>query len=215
MIKSTLQSLPVYYMGTAKILTRITKVLTDLMRRFFWELDQKRYLAYVAWDKIAKPVLEGGLGIRDLNSLNDALLMKYLFQVAAGENLPWVQIVKAKYLPQSCLWASKREYQCTYFWRSIMRLRDKLILMIQWKIGDRLLCNAIREPWCLAAISIQLENAIQRRMKVVELVNPQNLLWDAEKLIQLFGYANSVQIMAHLKPPTRDSGPDSLSRFHK
>lgn len=38
------------------------------------------------WDKITKPVQDGGLGIRDLAVVNDALLLKFLWRVAAGKD---------------------------------------------------------------------------------------------------------------------------------
>ena len=79
LIKSVLQSIPVYFMGTIKVPVSVTKDLTALTRRFFWgAMDKKKFMCYVAWSKITLPLQMGGLAIRDLNSVNDALLMKAL-----------------------------------------------------------------------------------------------------------------------------------------
>ena len=87
LIKATLQSLLVFYMSTTKIPTRVLNVLVNLIRRFFWgKKNHNQYLAYVAWDQICRPVNEGGLGIKDLATFNDDILMKYLWRLAQGSD---------------------------------------------------------------------------------------------------------------------------------
>lgn len=133
LIKSTLQSLHVYYMATTRLPTKVLHALTDLMRRFFWsKKEEGRYLAYVSWERITKPKMEGGLGIRDLAIMGKSLMAKYLWQIAAGEETLWVNIVRAKYLPQSLLFHSKWDYRCLRFWKAIMSLREKLQPLLTW-----------------------------------------------------------------------------------
>lgn len=86
----------------------------------FWDKQVgDHYLAYVACDSITAPTCLGGLSIRDLNRMNEALLMKASRRLAAKEEPLWVKIVKAKYMPRSNLWDSKRIYKCTLFWRNL------------------------------------------------------------------------------------------------
>lgn len=116
LIKSVLQSLPVYYMATERIPKKVLSALTSMIRRFFWGANDKdRFMAYVAWDKITQPLQNGGLAIRDLNVVNEALLMKALWKLASNSEAQWVMLVKAKYLPRSHLWNSKRTYNCSIF----------------------------------------------------------------------------------------------------
>lgn len=108
MIKAALQSIPLYYFGTAKIPQGVVKKLTSIIRSFFWGKQVgDRYLAYLARDTIMAPTRLGGLGIRDLERMNDSLLMKALWKVAKEEEALWVKIIRAKYLPKSELWSSK------------------------------------------------------------------------------------------------------------
>lgn len=54
-------------------------VLSSVIKRFFWDKqDKHRYLAFVAWDKIVLLVEMGGLGFRDLQIMNEALIIKFL-----------------------------------------------------------------------------------------------------------------------------------------
>lgn len=137
MIKSALQSVPLYYFGTVKLPQGVLHKLTFIIRSFFWGKEVgERYLAYIAWDAITAPIELGGLGIRDLNRMNEAMLIKALWKMTKREEPLWVKIVKAKYLPRSELWTSKRTYNCTAFWRNLMALRPKLMPLLSWKIGD-------------------------------------------------------------------------------
>lgn len=64
LIKSVLESLPIYTMGTAIVPTRVLKKLTAIMRNFFWGGNlEKNHMAYVAWAKITAPKGMGGLGL--------------------------------------------------------------------------------------------------------------------------------------------------------
>lgn len=153
LIKATLQSLLVFYMSTTKIPTRVLNVLVNLIRRFFWgKKNHNQYLAYVAWDQICRPVNEGGLGIKDLATFNDDILMKYLWRLAQGSDSQWAQLMRAKYISRSLLWQSKRNYKCTIMLGSLMNLRGRLLPMLRWKLGDGRRCHALGEPWIQGAV---------------------------------------------------------------
>lgn len=50
-------------------------------------------MALVAWDKISKPELQGGLGILNITDHNKALLMKNLHKFFNRDDLPWVNLI--------------------------------------------------------------------------------------------------------------------------
>lgn len=211
LIKSVLQSIPVYFMGTVKIPTRIIKELTGLIRRFYWgATDKNRYLAYVAWDKITRPFKEGGLAIRDLESVNEALLLKVLWQVASGSKALWVSIVVAKYLPRSELWTSKRMYRCSVMWKGIMHLRDKLSPLVRWEIENGKTCKVFSQPWIPGEITMAGASSTQRQMRIEELTDQEAGTWDMDRIIELLGHQACVKIVSKLKPPTQEAGEDHL-----
>ena len=148
LIKAVLQAMPVYYMSTTVIPVSVIKALNALIRRFFWGSgDKARYLAYIAWDTICMPKEIGGLGVRDLKVVNEALIMKSLWKLLTNSPTPWVQLVLAKYLPRSYVWTSKRVYNCTVLWRALLNATEAMLSMIQWKLGDGLNCAVFGDPW--------------------------------------------------------------------
>jgi hypothetical protein len=80
LLKHVMQSVPIYYMGAQSLPKLTINRLEGTMRRFLWgKLHKTNYLAYTAWDKICLEKDEGGLRLRKLETLNEAILGKALW----------------------------------------------------------------------------------------------------------------------------------------
>lgn len=67
LIKAVLQALPVYFMATCKLPSRVIQKLTSIITKFYWGKTQKdRYLAYISLEMMAVPVGMGVWGLRSL-----------------------------------------------------------------------------------------------------------------------------------------------------
>lgn len=155
-----------------------------------------------------------GLGFTDLQVMNDALLLKFLWRLASRSGALWVKVVKAKYLPRSELWLSKRLSRCTIFWKALMRLRESLVPWITWQIGDWASYNALAQPWFQEALDCDNQQNAINILKVKDLLTQDSGQWDVEKLVQLFGYVNTLHILQEIQPPGPDKGQDRLIFKH-
>ena len=100
LLKSTLSSLPTYFLSLFTIPTHVANKIKKLQRDFLWG-DSKTHL--LGWDKVCLLIAIGGLGIRNLTTFNKALLGKWLWRFGIKENRVWRRVVALKFGEE---WAS-------------------------------------------------------------------------------------------------------------
>ena len=81
LIKSTLSSLPTYFLSLFPIPVDIAIHIERLRTNFLWGgLDESPKFLLVKWAQVCSPLQSGGLGIRNLRAFNQALLGKWLWR---------------------------------------------------------------------------------------------------------------------------------------
>jgi len=112
LLKSTLCSLPIYFMSLFTIPASIVSRLEKIIRDFLWNSnDNGNGLHWVSWNEVCRPKHEGGLGIRPLRVINDALKTKWLWRFAKEEDAMWKNMIKAKYgIDEFGWWNKKSSY---------------------------------------------------------------------------------------------------------
>ncbi|XP_026384293.1 uncharacterized protein LOC113279856 [Papaver somniferum] len=80
LIKSVLNSLPSYQMGCFKIPTTLIDKLESLQMNFWWSHRAKKGIKFIAWDNINKSKDLGGLGFRNLETFNVALISFFIYK---------------------------------------------------------------------------------------------------------------------------------------
>jgi hypothetical protein len=79
LINTVIEALTLYTMSTTPIPKGLLTRISGLMKRFLWNrMDSGRYMSLISWHVVTLGKDEGGLGIRDLACLNDALMVKLL-----------------------------------------------------------------------------------------------------------------------------------------
>ena len=74
LLKSTLSSLPTYYLSLFTIPIAVADRLVHIQRNFLWgSLEECFKYPLVAWEKVCFPLEMGGLGIKKLVHFNQAL----------------------------------------------------------------------------------------------------------------------------------------------
>lgn len=78
-INSNLKSMPLYCISFRPLPSKVANQLTSLQRNFLWDGNMKsKKMAWLKWDVICKPKYEGGLGVKNLQLFNIALLSKWI-----------------------------------------------------------------------------------------------------------------------------------------
>lgn len=97
-VKSILFALPVYNLSFLKLPRLIENQLKSAQCRFLWGGKEGiRKLAWVGWDKVCRPMEEGGLGIKDLGMFNKALRGKWIWRFLVEKGNLWQKVLKSRF----------------------------------------------------------------------------------------------------------------------
>ncbi|VFQ69372.1 unnamed protein product [Cuscuta campestris] len=100
LIRSVIQGIQGFWLQAFPIHKSVLNRITSICRTFLW--GNKFYK--VAWDDICKPKEEGGLGLRNSEVWNQAVMAKNLWNIALRKETLWVQWVHSVYLHDRDIW---------------------------------------------------------------------------------------------------------------
>ena len=150
LIKSVFSSIPVYYMSNILFSKKFLAKLTAIIRNFWWtgvrEEPSTKALCLRAWADICTEKRIGGLGIRNLQAINQGLILSAAWRLAKDPHSHMALILKAKYHSETSIWRAKQNIPKSAFWSAILKVRPLLISSSFYQIVDG--SNSIwSSPW--------------------------------------------------------------------
>ncbi|CAA7052246.1 unnamed protein product [Microthlaspi erraticum] len=117
---------------------KVIKKINSLSSSFLWHgKTGLSSAAKVAWKTISSPKAEGGLGLRDIASWNNASALKLIWMLFFRAGSIWVAWIRRRYLSNASFWAlNDKNYSYSWMFRKILKLRQKAIQFLRIKIGN-------------------------------------------------------------------------------
>ena len=129
LIKSVAQSIPTYSMSCFKLYRGLTEHINSLIRKLWWGSKRgQRKPAWVSWKTMCKPKHMGGIGFRDIELFNLALLARQVWRLLQDPESLSARVLPARYYPQSNILVANLGARPFQVWRSLMEGRDVLAL---------------------------------------------------------------------------------------
>ena len=155
MIKSVLNSLPIYYLSLFKIPRKVADNIVRIQRKFLWSGDEEgRFMPLVKWEVVIRQRNEGGLGIGDLAVKNAALLLKWWWRYGKEDDQLWKKVIKSIYQEDNGLIPSKSGYKCPGPWQAIKNLVKnqkplsmEIVKHLRLKLGNGERIKFWEDPW--------------------------------------------------------------------
>ncbi|XP_016185821.1 uncharacterized protein LOC107627507 [Arachis ipaensis] len=145
LIKSVINSLPIYYLSLYKMPNVVARRIISLQRRFFWGKDDGRPgMALVKWELIQALRKLGGLGVGDTVIHNTALLFKWWWRFSKEDCPLWKKIVcSCNNLNPNYLLSTQTLPRRGGLWKDICQVqireqhvRQKMIDGLAMEVGD-------------------------------------------------------------------------------
>uniref|UniRef100_A0A803QJG1 Reverse transcriptase zinc-binding domain-containing protein n=1 Tax=Cannabis sativa TaxID=3483 RepID=A0A803QJG1_CANSA len=128
LIKAVIQALPCYVMSCFRITKGILHDIESLIARFWWGSTSNNHkIHWGKWSKLCKLKENGGMGFRDLEDFNQALLAKQGWKILQQPDCLPARVLKALYFPNENFFEAKLGHFGSSVWRGILWGRDLIV----------------------------------------------------------------------------------------
>lgn len=136
MIKAVIQSIPAYFMSVFKLPTGLCKDIESMIRRLWQGQGDRKKIHQVRWSTLCTSKSVGGMGFRDLQQFNQALLVKQVWRLVHQKDTLLVKVFKAKFFPDGTIFDAGVPTNCSYAWRNILQAREVILKGSILRVGD-------------------------------------------------------------------------------
>lgn len=182
LLKTVLAAMPSYAMSCFKLPKSLCKQIQSAMTRFWWDSSPAvKKLCWVAWERLTLPKSAGGLGFRDIEVFNDALLAKLSWRLLQSPDSLLGQTLLGKYCHSISFLDCPIPSSASHGWRGILAGREVLKLGLGWVVGDGKNINVWKDPWLSTSSPLRPIGppcADNKTLRVIDLISPVSLDWD-------------------------------------
>ncbi|XP_060972343.1 uncharacterized protein LOC115710535 [Cannabis sativa] len=128
LINSILLGIRSYWMSIFILPQKVTKEIDKLCRNFLWgsSLNQRK-LHFSSWEKICLPKNHGGIGVRESQKWNVAMMARYIWALSTKQDSLWIRWVDAVYMKgEEYFWSFTPCQDMSWYFRKLVNLRDKI-----------------------------------------------------------------------------------------
>jgi hypothetical protein len=156
LIKVIIQASPLYSMSCFKLTKKVYKMLISSIAKFWWSgsLD-KRSLHWLSWEKMVLPKIKGGLGFRDLEQFNIALLGKHGWRFLTHPDSLCAKVMRGKYFHNVDFMEATVPRGASATWRAIVAGREALSTGLIKRVGDGTQIRTWEDRWIPGTLSLK------------------------------------------------------------
>ena len=148
LLHAVLAALPTYTMSCFKLPLSICKQIQSVLTRFWWDAKpETRKLCWVSWTRLTRPKSAGGLGFREIEQFNNALLAKLAWRILKEPHSLLAQTLMGKYCHNSSFLDCLAPASASHGWRGILAGREVLKKGLGWIVGNGKDIQVWFQPW--------------------------------------------------------------------
>jgi ribonuclease HI len=189
LIKAVVQAIPTYTMSCFKLPKKLCIDIEGIIRNFWWgHSGEVRKVHWAKWSTLCHPKQVGGMGFRELQKFNDALLAKQVWRLIHNQSSLFYKVFKAKFFPHCSIMEARYSKHASFAWKSILQARDVIRRGARWRVGnghsiriwgDRWLSNSSGAP-------ITPQRILPEDARVSSLIHASTASWNSTLIDQVF-----------------------------
>ncbi|CAN6571798.1 unnamed protein product [Malus baccata var. baccata] len=182
LIKAVAMAMPNYAMSCFKLPIGVCKDIEKAVRNYWWRGSGcRKGIHWVAWEKLRSQKRNGGLGFKDFQCFNLALLAKIGWRITLQPDSLLANVLREKYFPGKTFGEASGGKGTSWGWKCIFEARKVLAKGIRWRVGDGTCINIRKDPWFPkpSTFKARVNEGLQASM-VSDLIDPENREWKTD-----------------------------------
>ncbi|KAG7534826.1 Reverse transcriptase domain [Arabidopsis thaliana x Arabidopsis arenosa] len=219
LLKAVAMALPTYTMACFKLPTTICKQLVSVMADFWWRNKKDtKGMHWKSWEALSKPKAEGGLGFKDIEAFNLALLGKQLWRMLTHKDSLLAKVYKSRYFRHSDPLSAPLGSRPSFAWKSIHAAQELIKQGARAVVGNGENINIWKHQWiqskparslnCVNHIPPGLHHSVSQAITVKDLLEMNGREWRWELLNLMFSEDDRKRIEA-----IRPGGSSTKDRY--
>jgi hypothetical protein len=189
LIKSVAQAIPTFSMSYFKLPRGVCLTINLMIRQFWWgSKDGKRKPSWVSWETMCSPKFSGGMGFRDIEWFNLAMLARQAWRVLQNPDALSSRLLKAVYLPDGEFLEAQLGSSSSHVWRAWIEGRDVMKQGLIKRIGTGQSTNIWNHNWLPRDFSLRplVCWTDDPPMLVSSLIGASSVSWKENMIEELF-----------------------------
>ena len=144
------------------------------------------------WKKMCNSKAKGGMGFRNLQAFNLAMLAKQVWRILSNPNSLVARVLKDRYVPMSYVLNAKLGNSLSYSWRSIHKHHSSLEVIrkgTRWRVGNGKLIHIWEDKWLPTPSTYKVISPPNNNPEfpmVSSLIDPTTKWWKVDMLRATF-----------------------------
>jgi hypothetical protein len=190
LLKSVIQAIPTYTMSVFRLPKTLIKEINSLMSKFWWSFKENfNKISWMSWQKLGWKKEIGGMGFRELDSFNMAMLAKQGWRLLKFPDSFVARVFKEKYYPKSSFLLSSLGNRPSFAWRSLWNSRSRIEEGILWKVGNGSKVKIWEDKWIPSTCSHKIQDPVRvlsKDAKVAEIISSELNWWNIPLIEHIF-----------------------------
>ncbi|CAI9771185.1 unnamed protein product [Fraxinus pennsylvanica] len=194
LLQSLALAIPSYAMSCFKLPSTLCTDIERMMAHSWWgQKKGERKIHWQSWNSMCKSKSLGGIGFKELEVFNMAMLGKQAWRLMQYKNSLLHKIYSARYFPDGNVLKASIGGNPSYTWRG-KEAKNLLLQGGRWIVGNGTTIHILKDKWIpgISDLSRELRANLQQHYyrhadcPVASLIDPHSRWWDLAKLRALF-----------------------------
>lgn len=186
MLKLVLSAIPTHSMSCFLLPVGLCNQIQSALTRFWWDSDpDTKKICWVSWDTLSRSKDDGGLGFRDIQAFNVAMLAKLAWHLITRPNCLLSCLLQGKYCHSKSFLSVACSTSSSHGWRSLLAGRDLLVRHLGKVIGNGNSTKVWSESWLSTSSHLPIcgpPKEIDRDLVVADLLVRDSVQWNRQKI---------------------------------